>query len=109
MKQLSLFTESVRDICAGRHRGNPQSVAAHKKIAETLPTARAEVYAMITLAGASGLTADELSANTGIPVNALSGRFTELKKDGLIHKIGTRPTRSGGVAAAYVAKTNHAS
>lgn len=104
MKQLALFTETVRDICAGRHGGNPQSVAAHEKIAETLPAVRAEVYGMITLAGASGLTADELSAKTGIPVNALSGRFTELKADGLIHKVGTRPTRSGGRAAAYAAK-----
>lgn len=104
MKQLSLFTDNVRDICAGRHGGNPQSAAAFERIAETLSVARAEVYRMITLAGSSGLTADELSAKTGIPVNALSGRFTELKADDLIHKVGTRPTRSGGTAAAYAAK-----
>lgn len=104
MKQLTLFTDTVRDICAGRHGGSPESATAFERIAEKLPEARAKVYRHITQTGPSGLTADELSAKTGIPVNALSGRFTELKVEGLIHKVESRATRSGGTAAAYAAK-----
>ena len=64
---------------------------------------RAKVFDAIKRHGQYGLTVDGLSEIWGIPPNAISGRFTELKKEGRIKKIGTRRTRSGHAAGVYVA------
>lgn len=53
-----------------------------------------------------GITADELSAQWNVGVNALSGRFTELKRQGLIVVRGTRKTRAGCRAAVHYSKGN---
>jgi hypothetical protein len=80
----------MEDICEAKHRGNSESVAASgDKDAQ-----RERVFDAIAASGDDGLTCDELSA--------ISGRFSELKKDGLIEMRGRRQTRSGSLAGVYV-------
>ena len=92
------------DICQNRHRGNPQSEEAFKSIRKELPLRRAICLVLIHKAASEGLTVHELSEQLGTTPNAVSGRLTELKKHGMIKKIGTRPTPTGGKAAVYVSQ-----
>jgi predicted ArsR family transcriptional regulator len=51
----------------------------------------------------SGITTDEISNLFGKPPNAISGRLTELKKDGLIVATDRRrKTRTGRYARVFV-------
>jgi len=91
------------DICRNRHRGNPESEAAFKSIVAGLPFMRAEVLLRIHKADLAGLTVHELAEQLGTTPNTVSGRLTELKKEGRIRKVGMRPTPSGSRAAVYCA------
>jgi len=90
-----------RDICANRHGGNEQSVAANEKISEFKVSARNRV--LIAIQSSVGQTCEEIEAETLLSHQSCSARISELKRDGLIRKIGTRPTRSGCQAAVYQA------
>lgn len=102
-QQLDFF-----DTTARKHRGNPESRAAHTDVRETAAATRAKILAQIDAAGPAGLTCDEAAVINDTTPNAISGRFTELKGipsrnlPQLIAKAGTRPTRSGSRAAVYV-------
>ncbi len=98
MRQTDFFTK--QDICAVNHGCNAESNAAFGEGKELL---RQRVLAEIRKAGTRGLTVDELSKHWGVGCNALSGRFSELKVNSLIEKVGTRPTRTGSNAGVYVA------
>ena len=89
------------DISKNRHGGNPESENAFKKISPRLPERRKIVLSLIRNAGSKGLTTLEASELLKTTPNAISGRFSELKRDGLIEKIGTRKTPSGCSAAVY--------
>lgn len=80
----------MTDICASRHRGSLESNRAFDSIAGRLPVARARVLAEIQRAGAHGLSAKELAAKWEVGFNTISGRFSELKRDSRIVKIGVR-------------------
>lgn len=82
------------DICSNRHLGNPESIAAHSRVAPSLLTDRARVLDAIRASGSRGLTAKEYADNENVQLNTISGRFTELKRDGRIVKNGVRD-RSG--------------
>lgn len=54
--------------------------------------------------GARGLTLDEFCVATGKPANRVSGRFTDLRKLGLIQRSGERrTTKTGATAHVWVA------
>jgi len=97
---------SEQDITKNRHGGNEQSTAAFEEIRESLPKRRSDVLVMIQKAGLKGLTVHEAAKLAGTTPNTLSGRFSELKRDGLITKRGTRPTVSGCKAGVFVAFKN---
>lgn len=99
MKQPDLFESdwpgraaraAGRDICANRHQGNAQSMAAFQRVLESMPEQRANVARAIRHAGSHGLTCKELAERWGCGMNAISGRFSELKAKGLVEKVGTR-------------------
>lgn len=94
---------SFADVCASRHKGNPESVAAHAKIAESKERQRFHVLFEIEKSGERGLTTDELAVKFGSTPNAVSPRCTELLRDGLIKRNGRRPTRSGCTASVLIA------
>lgn len=90
------------DICRNRHQGNAESVAAFQTLLPGLTQRRQHVLSLIQKAGPEGLTVHEVADILNTTPNAVSGRFTELKKAGLIFKQGRRPTPSGGSAGVYI-------
>lgn len=78
------------DICAKKHGEAETSRAAFERTRATLPDARNDVYFAVDMRGDMGLTAKEYAEQSGKPLNAVSGRFSELKKDGRIIKNGER-------------------
>ncbi len=80
------------DVCESRHGGNAQSEAAFVRATESGSRSRDYWSAMaaIDAAGVRGLTGKEFAAMVGKGFNAVSGRFAELKRDGLIRETGER-------------------
>ena len=91
------------DICANRHKGNEQSVTANKNVDKH--SQRWMILGIFDGANLDGrgLTCEEIEILTDRSHQSCSARISELKRDGLIRKIGTRPTRSGCQAAVYQA------
>lgn len=94
MKQLELFPppQTSTDICESRHGGDPNSRAAHQLLSRngTLARQRALVLGAIRAAGPQGITCAELAAHWGVGLNRISGRFTELVRDGKAIRQGRR-------------------
>lgn len=86
------------DICEGKHQGNTQSRDAFRRLADALPAARLRVMEYIAAQEEQGATAQECANALGVAIHKVSGRFSELKRDGLIVKIGVRD--HGGVCVA---------
>lgn len=80
----------MEDITENRHKGNPESVAAFELIHHKLPRQRRMVLDAVQRCPKRGLTCRELKLRWGVDMNAISGRFTELKKRKLIFTQGTR-------------------
>jgi len=90
------------DITENRHRGNPESVKAHKRIAPTKESSRQKVYEYALSCGERGVTTDEVAARFDTTPNAISGRLTELKVLGLLVKTDQcRKTQSGCSARVF--------
>ncbi len=99
------------DVCKNFHRGNEQSIEANKKVdkhdqrSRILRALKESWYAR-----EAGLTCEMLEETTSIPHQSCSARISELKNPNQpggpkIKKVGTRPTRSGCMAAIYQAIT----
>ncbi len=86
------------DITARKHKGNDQSTAAFHVIKDKINASQERILNAIRQMD-SGMTVDELSVYFGATPNEISGRCSELKRDGKIYKSGTRKTRSGCSAA----------
>ncbi len=100
MTQPTLFPIEP-DICKNRHRGQPTSIAAHK-IGDKANDRRL-ILNLVRQHGAKGLTLDEASLILNRPCNQISGRFSELKRDGQIMPAPqTRQTRTGSPARVYI-------
>lgn len=78
------------DLCAARHRGATESVAAYQRIALTVDHQRMRVLEEVMASGDSGITCRELADKWNVGMNQISGRFSELKAAGLISKTGAR-------------------
>lgn len=89
------------DVCQNRHGGNPESSAAFNKIYSRLTAAQERVLRCIRDAGERGRSNDDICIVLGLTPNQVSPRLTELRIQGRIGKIGTRPTRSGCSAAIW--------
>jgi len=89
------------DICRRKHGGAETSVVADKRVQKEAD--RTLVLGIIRQLGAHGITLDEMAVRLNRDPNRLSGRFTELRKKGLIRANGeTRPTRTQSPARVYV-------
>lgn len=64
------------DICQNRHGGAETSQEAYSKV--DLTKARQEVFNAIQRRGATGATLHEIADDLDKPVNAISGRISEL-------------------------------
>jgi DNA-binding MarR family transcriptional regulator len=88
------------DICSNRHKGNTESTAAFQSIRGRLTAQQQRVLNCIR--NSEGLTCNEIAEKLGATPNEISGRCSELKRNGEIRKSGTRLTRSGNPAAILV-------
>tara|TARA_B100000686_G_scaffold354426_1_gene464605 strand:- start:3031 stop:3387 length:357 start_codon:yes stop_codon:yes gene_type:complete len=82
-----LRNEDDSDICANRHNGNAESINADP--AESIKTrSRREVFRLINQH--DGITSKEIAKQMGRRLNCISGRISELKKQGLVEVRGRR-------------------
>ena len=87
------------DVCRNRHRGNPESTQAFETAVKHRVTEQQQRVLKCLRDRPEGLIAEEIAGILGVTVNMISGRCSELKRDGKIYKSGTRKTRSGCSAA----------
>lgn len=95
----------MADIRAGRHGGNPESVAAHASTPEAERRAmRDRIYNFAVRRGESGITADEVADKAGLVHNRVAPRISELRRDGLLVETSrSRKTRLGRSARVLIA------
>lgn len=79
MTQPTLF-----DPCQNKHGGNAESEASYQRAGKTAKVRREQILDLIERRGTYGATAKEAAICLAVPLNALSGRFTELKTSGAI-------------------------
>jgi len=74
------------DVCAGRHGGNRESVAANPA-----RFSKRDTHATIMLLlSTAPMTSKRIAWELDRPLNAISGRLTELLSMGLIERTGER-------------------
>jgi hypothetical protein len=78
----------MKDITENKHGGNANSKAAFGAIKETLTNRQQVVYQLIKRMPLC--TSKDIAYWSYIPLNAVSGRLTELKKMGKIKVCGRR-------------------
>lgn len=74
------------DVCANRHKGNAESVAANPSAAHK----RATHERILALMGTRRMTSKEIASEMGLPLNCLSGRLSEMVAMGMIRRTGDR-------------------
>jgi predicted ArsR family transcriptional regulator len=90
MVQQGLF-----DVTARKHKGNPESVAAHAKVDKVNDWDQ-----VLALLKSIPMTAKEVAAKLGRQLNTISGRFTELQRLGSIQRTGV--VRDGAAEWRFV-------
>lgn len=91
----------VPDICRNRHGGIETSMLADRRVQKA--NDRALILGYIRASGAYGMTLYEMGVVLDRECNRISGRFSELKRDGQIVASQTkRKTLTGSWAAVYV-------
>jgi len=78
-----MLQTSIFDITAGKHQGNPQSVAANARVDKLKDRDR-----VLALLKVSPFTSKEVAYCMRRQLNAVSGRFTELKAMEKIERTG---------------------
>jgi len=75
------------DVCRNRHLGNPQSVVANPSMGRKR---RDKAWVFEIIGSSKGVTSKEIALRMGRRLNCISGRISELKKEGLVRVDGTR-------------------
>ena len=86
---LQKTTETMKDITQNKHGGNANSAAAFETIADTLTNRQNDVLSAL-LRHPAGMTSKEVAEWLESPLNAISGRISELKAMGKIREAGRR-------------------
>ncbi len=94
------FDQQEQDICARKHQGNRHSREAHERVKIFKNSMRERCRIFIAGCGFQGATLAEICKAFGKEKNALSGRLSELRREGLI--FDSKPERDG--FAVYVAR-----
>lgn len=94
--------KAARDICVGRHRGNPMSVAANARVHSAKYELRTLIYNWFLMRGAIGGTCEQASRELGVRYTTASARISELKADRWLVTTGERHKTSGGSTAAML-------
>lgn len=83
----------MNDICERKHGGVETSRMAFEKARGNAQAQRNLIHREISTRGDLGLTSKEYAQSVSKPLHAISGRFSELQRDGWIFK--TEQTRDG--------------
>lgn len=107
MTQVSLFT-SVQEVmtmssdpCARKHQGNPESIAAHDRIVHTKEESYNRILAVYQARRDYGATSHEISGATGMPLQTVSARLSELRHK--LHKLKANGQRRNNAAVLVLA------
>lgn len=93
--------KSPDDVCRNRHGGDRESEAANRRVNKTKD--KALIHNLIKATQQEGITLDELSILLKRAPNQISGRISELKRDGFVIANGQRrETRTGSTAKVYI-------
>jgi hypothetical protein len=95
MTQATLPLNDNPDTCARRHRGNAASRAANPS-RESKTAICWQILRWLQGRGAHGGTAQEFADATGRKINAISGRFSDLKTMEKIEPKYPEQRRNGG-------------
>jgi hypothetical protein len=108
-EQPGLFDRPIRsaDITQNKHKGNAESVLAFETNKERHENQRREILDIVKNTGLMGATTDEIVRDHGYGIQTVSARMSELKRAGLIVKIGRRPTRSGSTAGVFTTTSEY--
>jgi hypothetical protein len=87
---MGAYMADLFDITERKHGGNEESRLANEKTAANKRAARAAIFNLIYAAGADGMTCREAADKLGRGMNAISGRFSELKAEKMIFQQGRR-------------------
>jgi len=79
----------MNDITQKKHGGNANSAAAFETIADTLTNRQNDVLSTL-LRHPAGMTSKEIAEWLESPLNAISGRISELKAMGKVRESGRR-------------------
>lgn len=79
----------MKDITQNKHGGNSNSAAAYETIADTLTNRQNDVLSVL-LRHPAGMTSKEIAEWLESPLNAISGRISELKAMGKVREAGRR-------------------
>lgn len=90
------------DICENKHQQNAESIEANPNVSKKYKDRR-RVFQII-LKTYRGITSKEIAEKMGRPLNCISGRISELKRDGSIEVIGRRD--GCAVLHVHIDKTN---
>ena len=82
----------MNDICQTKHGGNQQSIEAYESALPSMAKARRSVLEAVRQAMDAGITAKEYAERNGRQLNTVSGRFSELSREGWIER--TNKTRN---------------
>lgn len=74
------------DPCARKHGGNEQSEEAWRTARISLCDSRRRVLHSVKCAGFTGATSKEIARDLNVPLNTISGRFSELKRMHMIRR-----------------------
>ena len=100
---LQPHLDFTQDPTAGRHGGNPESVAAFALVDGA--TDRRRVMEAVRAAGERGMCSHEIKDALGkAGLNEVSGRLSELKQARLLVDTGRRCECGGARAAVLVAR-----
>jgi hypothetical protein len=83
----------MNDICENKHGGTFTSKAAFKRAQPNMSKSRQDVLFAVEMSLDIGITAKEYAQKNGVQLNTISGRFTELAREGWIMR--TDETRDG--------------
>jgi len=80
----------MNDVCERKHGGVFTSRQAFERAKPNLTQSRQDVLLAVEMSLGFGITAKEYAEKSNKPLNAVSGRFTELARDGWIERTSER-------------------
>src|SRR5262249_6174392 len=94
----------IRDICANRHGGNPESVATFERVAHKIPEMTRAILDFARSRRGARAHCARRCERFGKAPNEVSGRLTDLKRRGLLRKCGRRNGAANLIAAELLSQ-----